>query len=115
MLAQVTAIFFVLPFLAAATAVPRTDGDTMPASQCNTGPIQCCDSAQAATSPAVTTLAAALGVVVQGVTGLVGLTCSPIDIIGVGGNSCTAQPVCCTGNNFQGLIVLGCTPVNLNL
>ncbi|KAF5361842.1 hypothetical protein D9756_002076 [Leucocoprinus leucothites] len=123
MFAQVTTIFtflfFVLPFLAAATTVPTGGGGggggTMPASQCNTGPIQCCNSAQAATSPAVTTLAALLGVVVQGVTGLVGLTCSPIDIIGVGGNSCTAQPVCCTGNNFQGLIVLGCTPVNLNL
>ncbi|KAF5361839.1 hypothetical protein D9756_002079 [Leucocoprinus leucothites] len=116
-----TFLFFVLPFLAAATAVPRTGGGggggggTIPASQCNTGSLQCCNSAQAADSSAVTVLAGLLGVVLQGVTGLVGLTCDPISVIGVGGNSCTAQPVCCTGNNFSGLLVLGCTPVNLNL
>jgi hypothetical protein len=32
--------------------------------------------------------------------GLVGITCSPITAIGLGGNSCTQQAVCCTNNNF---------------
>ncbi|KAF5362460.1 hypothetical protein D9756_002084 [Leucocoprinus leucothites] len=115
-----TFLFFVLPFLAAATAVPRTGGgggggSTPPTNQCNTGTIQCCNSVQSVNSSAVGLLAGLLGIVLQGVTGLVGLTCSPLDILGVGGNSCTAQPVCCTGNSFSGLIVLGCTPININL
>ncbi|ESK88564.1 hydrophobin 2 [Moniliophthora roreri MCA 2997] len=84
-------------------------------SQCNTGPIQCCNSVQAADSTTVTTLAGLLGIVISDVTALVGLNCNPISVIGVGGNSCTQQPVCCTGNNFNGLIVVGCTPINVNL
>ncbi|KAK7438441.1 Hydrophobin-3 [Stygiomarasmius scandens] len=97
-----------------AVAVP-TDGGAQPASQCNTGALQCCNSVQAANSSAVSTLAGLLGIVLGPITGQVGLTCNPISVIGVGGNSCSAQPVCCTGNNFNGLIVAGCTPVNLNL
>ncbi|GAB88060.1 hypothetical protein GORBP_124_00010, partial [Gordonia rubripertincta NBRC 101908] len=54
-------------------------------------------------------------IVVQGVNIPIGLTCDPISVIGIGGNSCTAQPVCCENNNFNGVVALGCTPVNLNL
>ncbi|KAF8881624.1 fungal hydrophobin-domain-containing protein [Infundibulicybe gibba] len=68
-----------------------------------------------ADSSAVGLLAGLLGIVLGPITGLVGLTCSPLSVIGIGGNSCSAQPVCCTGNSFSGLIVLGCTPINLNL
>ncbi|KIM39530.1 hypothetical protein M413DRAFT_415466 [Hebeloma cylindrosporum] len=110
MFARASSVFVLaLPVLAAASVLPRTDG------QCNTGSIQCCNSAVAATNPAASALLGLLGVVVGSVTGLVGLTCSPITAIGVGGNSCSAQPVCCTGNNFNGLVVLGCTPINLSL
>jgi len=31
------------------------------------------------------------------------VTCSPISLVG-GGTSCTAQPVCCTGNNFVSFV-----------
>ncbi|THV02187.1 fungal hydrophobin [Dendrothele bispora CBS 962.96] len=96
-----------LATLAAATGTP--------ASQCNTGPVQCCDSVQSASEPSVATLLGLLGVAVQSVTGQVGVTCTPISVIGVGGNSCSAQPVCCQDNNFNGVVALGCTPVNLNL
>ena len=42
-------------------------------------------------------LVALLGVVLGDLTGLVGLQCSPINVIGVGsGNACTASPVCCS-------------------
>ena len=75
---------------AAATAVRRTGTPpTIPASQCNTGPIQCCNSAQetnSLTAP-VTALLGLLGVVVGDITALVGVTCSPITVIGAGGNS----------------------------
>ncbi|EJC98287.1 hydrophobin-315, partial [Fomitiporia mediterranea MF3/22] len=86
-----------------------------PASQCNTGPIQCCNSVTSPDDPAASTLLGLLGVVVQGVDVLVGITCSPISVIGVGGNSCNAQPVCCENNSFNGLIAIGCVPVNINL
>ncbi|PPQ87952.1 hypothetical protein CVT25_001137 [Psilocybe cyanescens] len=125
--------------LAAATVTPVRrngggGGSTIPASQCNTGDLQCCNSAQAANSAAASALLGLLGIVVEDVSALVGLTCTPISAIGVGGNSCTAQPVCCTNNTFSqyfilralktavltsisldGVVALGCTPVNINL
>ncbi|KDR84222.1 hypothetical protein GALMADRAFT_236905 [Galerina marginata CBS 339.88] len=101
--------------LAAATVTPVRRNDAPPASQCNTGDVQCCQSVQSASSPSVASLLTLLGVVVGSVTGQVGVTCSPISVIGVAGNSCSAQPVCCSNNSFNGIVALGCTPVNLNL
>ncbi|KAA1470825.1 hydrophobin 2 [Dentipellis sp. KUC8613] len=89
---------------------------TVPASQCNTGPVQCCNSVQKASSPAAAGLLGLLGIVIQDVTALVGLGCTPISVVGVGsGATCQAQPVCCENNNFNGLINIGCSPVNINL
>jgi len=89
---------------------------TQPASQCNTGPVQCCNSVQQSNSIAATGILALLGVVLQGVTVPVGLTCDPISAAGIGsGATCNAEPVCCENNNFNGLISLGCSPVNLSL
>ncbi|KAF9552098.1 fungal hydrophobin, partial [Agrocybe pediades] len=86
-----------------------------PASQCTTGDLQCCNSTGAASESSISALLGLLGIVVQDVTALVGVNCSPISVIGIGGNSCTAQPVCCTNNSFHGLVALGCTPVDINL
>jgi len=91
-------------------------------SQCNTGDMHCCDQVQQVgfrssaldilylflivvyqsdnLSPDVTTLLGLLGIAVGGLNAAVGVNCSPISVIGVGGNSCTQQPVCCTNNNF---------------
>ncbi|TEB23099.1 hydrophobin-251 [Coprinellus micaceus] len=102
----------VLALAAVATAAPT---DPPPGGQCNTGPIQCCNSVQQASNPVVGLLAGLLGIVLGPLTGQVGLNCSPISVIGLPGNSCSAQPVCCTGNNFNGLIVVGCSPININL
>ncbi|KAF4621440.1 hypothetical protein D9613_000152 [Agrocybe pediades] len=99
--------------LAAATVTPARRNE--PASQCSTGGLQCCNSAQSASTASVASLLGLLGIAVGSVTGLVGLNCSPLSVIGVGGNSCSAQPVCCTNNSFNGLVALGCTPVDLNL
>ncbi|KAF5347800.1 hypothetical protein D9756_010272 [Leucocoprinus leucothites] len=67
------------------SAPPTTT--TAPASQCNTGSLQCCNSVQSASSGAVGLLLGLLGVVLSDLTVLVGLTCSPLSVIGVGGNS----------------------------
>jgi len=95
-----------LPLLVAA------EGD-IPASQCNTSDLQCCNQVQNADTPFVAGLLELLGITASGVTGQVGITCSPISIIGIGSNSCTQQPVCCNNNNFNGVVALGCTPINI--
>ncbi|KAH8109101.1 hydrophobin, partial [Phellopilus nigrolimitatus] len=82
---------------------------------CDTGSLQCCQSVQSAGSPSAANLLGLLGVVAQGVDVPVGITCSPISVIGVGGDSCTADPVCCENNTFNGVVALGCTPINVGL
>ncbi|KAJ3502602.1 hypothetical protein NMY22_g18530 [Coprinellus aureogranulatus] len=64
----------------------------------------------------VASLLGLLGVVLDVAPNVpVGVTCTPISVIGVGGNSCNAQTVCCENNSFNGLVAVGCTPVNVNL
>ncbi|EIN05020.1 fungal hydrophobin, partial [Punctularia strigosozonata HHB-11173 SS5] len=91
------------------TAVPTATT----ASQCNTGSIQCCNSVQNASSSNSNFLLGLLGIVVSGVDALVGITCSPITVIGLGNSGCSANPVCCENNSFGGLISLGCVPITL--
>ncbi|KAK0434498.1 hydrophobin-251 [Armillaria borealis] len=100
-----------LPLLASATAVvPRGGG-----ASCATGTTQCCDSVQSPTSSVVQALLGGLGIPIGDVTANVGVTCSPISVIGVGGTSCSNQVVCCQNNNFNGVVALGCTPINVGL
>ncbi|KIJ33018.1 hypothetical protein M422DRAFT_265047 [Sphaerobolus stellatus SS14] len=85
-----------------------------PISQCNTGDAQCCNSDSSASNPSAAALLGLLGIVVQGVDVLVGITCSPIIAIGVGGGAnCAQQPVCCTNTSFNGVVNIGCTPISL--
>jgi len=80
---------------------------------CSTGPVQCCNSVQPAGSPAASNLLALVGVVVQDVNVAVGITCTPITVIGGGAaGSCSQQSVCCEDNSFEGVIAIGCTPVS---
>ncbi|PPQ89208.1 hypothetical protein CVT25_001277 [Psilocybe cyanescens] len=112
MFARASTLVLALPLLAAASAVPRTDG---PSNQCNTGPVQCCNTVLQSGTTSTNLILGLLGIVLGPVTGLLGLNCTPIGVLGIGGNSCTAQPVCCTGNDFNGLVNIGCSPINLNL
>ncbi|KAL0064295.1 hypothetical protein AAF712_008739 [Marasmius tenuissimus] len=59
-----------------------------PGGSCNTGPVQCCNQVQSA-KDAPTGLLSLLGLlgVVLGANVPIGLGCSPISVIGVGGNS----------------------------
>ena len=102
-----------LPFLAAANPVALgTPTD------CATGDLQCCDTTETvslpcplfesladirdrqAGSPAGAALLGLLGIVVQDVNVLIGVTCSPITVIGVGtGSSCSTNTVCCSDNS----------------
>ncbi|KAF8810414.1 hydrophobin-263 [Phlegmacium glaucopus] len=112
MFARASSVFVLaLPLLATASVLPRTDGTN----QCNSGSLQCCNSTSTVSNPITSLLLGLLGINVGSVTGLVGLTCSPLTIIGVSGTSCNQQAVCCTNNTFNGLVALGCTPININL
>ncbi|KAF9473858.1 hydrophobin [Pholiota conissans] len=83
---------------------------------CNTGEVQCCNSLTESSAPGVSALLSLVGVDVGSITGQVGVKCSPITVIGTGsGSSCTAQPVCCENNSFNGVVALGCSPINAGL
>ncbi|ESK85383.1 hydrophobin [Moniliophthora roreri MCA 2997] len=88
---------------------------SIPASQCTTGPIQCCNTVQSATDPAIGAILGLLGVVLQDLNVEVGVTCTPITVIGAGGVTCSSTPVCCENNTFKGLIAIGCVPVDISL
>ncbi|KIK93354.1 hypothetical protein PAXRUDRAFT_829065 [Paxillus rubicundulus Ve08.2h10] len=99
-----------LAALAVAGTIPAA-----PASQCNTGDLQCCNQVQSVSAANALYPSLNLLAVLAGVAGNVGTDCTPITVIGTGsGADCTAQPVCCTDNNFNGVINAGCSPVNLN-
>jgi len=72
--------------LAAATGV-ATGGAPIPASQCNTGPVQCCNETGTAKDSSIAKALALVGVNVSDLDVLIGATCTPISVIGVGGNS----------------------------
>jgi len=82
-------------------------------SQCNTGPVQCCNSVQPASSEAAAGIIGLLGIVLQNANVLVGLQCSPLNVVGLGGSTCKSQAVCCQNNTYNGLINIGCSPINL--
>ncbi|KAL5480459.1 hypothetical protein ACEPAI_1729 [Sanghuangporus weigelae] len=85
-------------------------------SSCSTGPVQCCDSVQSASSSEASNMLGLLGVALQDVNVPVGLNCIPISVIGAGsGGTCNAQTVCCENNQFNGLVNIGCSPINIGL
>ncbi|KIM37597.1 hypothetical protein M413DRAFT_258079 [Hebeloma cylindrosporum] len=83
---------------------------------CNTGPVQCCNQLMKSDSAQANLLTSLLGLALGPVTGQVGVQCSPLSVIGLGkGASCSSQPVCCSNNSFNGLIAVGCSPINVNV
>ncbi|OJA10622.1 hypothetical protein AZE42_05701 [Rhizopogon vesiculosus] len=101
-----------LAILAIATPRPLARGDS---SQCNTGSIQCCQKTE--TVDEYNSLAPLLGLlpIIGNIPGDIGLGCSPISVVGLGqGSSCTQEPVCCSNQQYNGLINVGCSPINLN-
>ncbi|TFK17393.1 fungal hydrophobin, partial [Coprinopsis marcescibilis] len=86
-------------------------------SQCNGGQVQCCNSVQQADnlSAPIAGLLGVLGVKVAQLTGQVGVTCTGVNVIGLGASpSCSNQQVCCNNNSFNGVVALGCTPINIS-
>ncbi|KAL3958218.1 hypothetical protein ACCO45_006380 [Purpureocillium lilacinum] len=98
-----------LTFVVAGMALPQTGGT------CNSGSLQCCNSVQSSSSDNSGTLLSGLVPVnLQGLTGSVGLDCSPINVLGIGSSGCNQQTACCSGDTY-GTVTLACNPINLNL
>ncbi|KIJ25017.1 hypothetical protein M422DRAFT_274088 [Sphaerobolus stellatus SS14] len=85
-----------------------------PVSSCTTSPVLCCDSFVTASSASAAKILGLLGIVLQDLNITVGLTCSPITVIGAGGDSCAGSAVCCADDSHGGLIAIGCFPVDLS-
>ncbi|KAL0574831.1 hypothetical protein V5O48_007129 [Marasmius crinis-equi] len=77
-----------LATLAVATPTGGGGGGGGSSGNCNTGPIQCCNTVTTAKDPVVTPILALIGVVLQDLNVGVGLTCSPITVIGGGNGGC---------------------------
>ncbi|MFK9311955.1 hydrophobin family protein [Escherichia coli] len=103
-----------LPFLAIATPVDvevRTDSGSTKG-KCATGPVQWCKSVESAKDSSAQSAAGLLGIVLP-LTGNVGLGCNPINVIGVGEGTCSANAVCCEDNSHGSMLSVGCIPVQL--
>ncbi|KAF8204665.1 hydrophobin-319 [Pholiota molesta] len=100
-----------LAIVTLAVATPARRNDAPPASECNTGSVQCCDSTSTASNPVTALLLGSLGIPIGSVTGIIGLTCSPSLA-----SASVARPARLLHQQlFNGVVALGCTPVNLNL
>ncbi|KAF7342266.1 Hydrophobin 2 [Mycena venus] len=95
----------VLITLAAATPT-STPPVTTPTSN------QCCSSVQSSSSSAVSAVAALLGLDLSGLNVPIGLSCSPITVIG---NNCGGTTVTCDApeKEWGGLIAINCIPITL--
>ncbi|KAI9460674.1 hydrophobin 2 [Boletus coccyginus] len=116
MFIRLSTILFSVVALASVTNAAPAEPEARQISQCNTGSIHCCDTIYPSSSTFVTGLFGLLGLPpVSGGSSQVGISCSPTTVAGSGtGSSCTQQPVCCTGNNFNGIINLGCSPITID-
>ncbi|RPD56779.1 fungal hydrophobin [Lentinus tigrinus ALCF2SS1-7] len=105
-----------LATIGSVTAVPSyvSKASSDSTSQCDTGSISCCNSLEPANSGKGKTIIDSLGIDVP-TQSYLGLQCSPLDTSSVGGNpSCSANPVCCSGNTY-GTLSAGCIPINVAL
>ncbi|KAG1811873.1 hydrophobin-3 precursor [Suillus subaureus] len=100
-----------LCFLAIANPLVRRQAS----SQCDTGNIQCCKETQTVDEYNKNATAHGTIPIDMSILGHVGLSCTPISVVGTGaGATCSQEPLCCSNNQYSGLINIGCTPININ-
>ncbi|TFY58305.1 hypothetical protein EVJ58_g6502 [Rhodofomes roseus] len=83
------------------------------AGSCNSGPVQCCKTTESSgnLSDGTTSLLGVLGINVSDLANDIGLNCASL----VGGATCSSKTVCCQNNTFNGLIAIGCVPIDISL
>ncbi|KAH6919235.1 hydrophobin-315 [Coprinopsis sp. MPI-PUGE-AT-0042] len=112
---SVVALAFALVASVSAAPTPETEFEF---ETCNGGDVQCCNSVKEANALDHTTkgLLGLVGIDINTITAQVGLSCSSVNALALGGGSkCTQQKVCCSNNNFSGVVALGCTPINIGI
>ncbi|KAJ2919439.1 hypothetical protein MD484_g1006, partial [Candolleomyces efflorescens] len=118
MLARVFSLIAISSVFLAATAVPTPGGKGGDVSQCNGGTVQCCNEyhEKETEDESVKGLLSLLHINLDGVEGMIGMNCSPVSAVAIGnGASCSTQQVCCQDNKYNGLINVGCSPINIAL
>ncbi|KAG2347183.1 hydrophobin-1 precursor [Suillus weaverae] len=82
--------------------------------QCSTGSIQCCESVdKSGHGSSLDELLSLLNLNIPDETPC-GTSCSPISLFGGGsGANCNQEPVCCEDNSYNGLVNIGCSPINI--
>jgi len=94
---------------------PATNQAEQTGGTCDSGVLMCCNSIQAASSDNSGTLLSGLVPVnLQGLTGNLGLDCSPINVLGIGSSGCNQVTACCSGDSY-GTVTLNCVEIDLNL
>ncbi|KAF9032803.1 hypothetical protein BJ165DRAFT_768945 [Panaeolus papilionaceus] len=82
---------------------------------CGSLHLLCCNTYGYASDYNIAPILALLGVSIGG-TYKVGLTCTPISILGGVSSTCTAQPLCCWwGAEYNYLVAIDCWPVDMSL
>ncbi|EIW74588.1 hydrophobin [Coniophora puteana RWD-64-598 SS2] len=105
-----SAIAFAVLIAAKPSRLDSRDGN----GQCATGTLSCCNNALSPHDAQAPLGQLGLGDLLNGIAGQVGVQCNPITGIGAGqGATCTQEPLCCDHDNYNGLISLGCNPVNV--
>ncbi|EMD36145.1 hydrophobin [Gelatoporia subvermispora B] len=101
----ISALTALASLAAASPAAPST---------CSTGTAMCCQQTGTAGSGLISELLMVLNIVVADLDTVVGVDCSGITVIGIGGSgSCDSNTICCDSTADGGLIGLGCLPIIL--
>ncbi|CAO3615392.1 unnamed protein product [Cunninghamella blakesleeana] len=103
------------------TPVPEPTTYPPPTTQCNNGPVQCCNELKNYNEYSLQQLSSLtnglLGLSATDVLkGQLGLNCNAVNVLLLGvGNQCSQQAVCCDQVSSSSLVGIGCTPINANL
>ncbi|KAI0291224.1 hypothetical protein B0F90DRAFT_1824036 [Multifurca ochricompacta] len=98
-----------------ASAIPerRDSLAPIPASQCNTGTLSCCDTLTTLNDPLASSPSRLRDIALDPSSG-VGLSCTAISGL-PGAQLCEKFLVCCENDSQGGLIYAGCSPIIINL
>ncbi|KAG8811576.1 hypothetical protein FRC17_002400 [Serendipita sp. 399] len=82
---------------------------------CNVGEAQCCQSIHQSGDKKGQFLTSLLSLAIPADGGMLGVQCTPLaNLLAItGSETCHSQPVCCTGNEYHGLVNVGCSPLSV--
>ncbi|PVF95038.1 fungal hydrophobin [Serendipita vermifera] len=103
----------IVSFLAVATALTGVLAAPTEINNCNVEQEYCCDQTYYSDDKNFLDFAGLVGILVPVERTMVGVQCNPIANIVGGVKGCQASAVCCSENNFNGLVNVGCNSIQL--